>query len=144
MQDASVNHEKVQYQTLLVRKNRSMRWLETILFLVGFGIVFAFTEYRSTEMVISLIGWAVITYLLSPALYLFVMRPEYGLYEQRLEMKLGKNKKEIPLTEVEKEPDLPYYFLIAKKRTPILASDSFLRDLNERLEVMKHERRSKK
>jgi hypothetical protein len=52
-------------------------------------------------------------------------------------IKHGKKVEHIPLSEIEQDFDLPYVYLIKKKRIPILVSSAFLDELNIRLEVIK-------
>lgn len=129
--------ESSSYQTLLYRKNRTMRYVEIVIFLVGLGLIWSLLIYRTASFNIAVISLAVILYFISPLFYRIIAKPHYALYADRLEVRTGKKVESIPLVEIIREHDLPYIYRIRKKRTPVLVSNAFLDELNAQLEVIK-------
>lgn len=137
MENQPIAEEKTRYGVLLYRKNRTMRMLETILFVLGLAFLFWQYEFRSPAFIVGTIITALAAMLVTPALYLVIAEPRYKLYHDKLEIQIGKKTETVFLTEVVKDFDLPYFFLIQGKRTPLLVSNHFLDELNLRLEVIK-------
>ncbi|MBA4496011.1 hypothetical protein ACFO25_15625 [Paenactinomyces guangxiensis] len=137
MENQPIIEEKTSYGVLLYRKNRALRLLEYALFLLGFAFLLWQFEFRSVSMIAGIILLGIAVMLLAPAVYLAFAHPRYTLYKDKLVIQLGQKEESIPITEVEKDFDLRYFFLIKKKRTPLLVSDRFIDELNVRLEVIK-------
>ncbi|TCS93270.1 hypothetical protein [Hazenella coriacea] len=135
--------ERSSYNVLLVRKNWSMRIFDTSLFLLGLGFLFIFFEFRSPPFIAGAIAIAVLSIFIAPALFRFIGRPHYKLYQDHLVVRIWNREKSIPLTDMERDFDLPYFYRVRKKRTPLLVSDNFLGELNNRLEVIKRGKKSK-
>ncbi|WP_089969590.1 hypothetical protein [Lihuaxuella thermophila] len=132
-----IKEEKTPYKVLLYRKNRTLRLLETFFFLLGFIFVFLRFEFRSPAMIAATLLLAVGVIFVVPAVYRVLFKPRYVLYKDKLVIEIGKKKESYYLTEIQREFDLPYFFQIKNKRTPLLVSDEFLSELNVRLEVIK-------
>lgn len=135
--------ERSSYNVLLVRKNWMMRIVDTSLFLIGLGILFFIFEFRSPSFIAGAIAVAVLSVVIAPWLFRLIARPYYRLDQDRLIIQIWNKEKSIPLTDIERDFDLPYFYRVRKKRTPLLVSDNFLDELNSRLEVIKRGKRSK-
>lgn len=135
--------ERSSYNVLLVRKNWMMRIVDTSLFLIGLGFLFFIFEFRSPSFIAGAIAVAVLSVVIAPWLFRLIARPYYRLDQDRLIIQIWNKEKSIPLTDIERDFDLPYFYRVRKKRTPLLVSDNFLDELNSRLEVIKRGKRSK-
>ncbi|MFC7441636.1 hypothetical protein [Laceyella putida] len=129
--------EKSKYPTLLYRKNRLLRLLESGVFALELLIVLSVFPFRSPGFIAGMILSAILAILIVPALYLWWAKPSYELYQDRLLVKVGGKEESIWLHEIEKEYDLPYMIRVKGKRIPLLVSDSFLEEINARLEVVR-------
>jgi hypothetical protein len=130
--------ETTPYTVLLYRKDRELRLWEVGGFLIGMIPLLSLFPFRSAPFVVSLLVLAAAVMAGMPALYRAVYRPRYILYRDRLEIRKGRRRQTVPLTRVKPAYDLPYFFIIDGKRTPLLVSDDFLGRLNERLEILRH------
>lgn len=130
--------ETTPYTVLLYRKDRELRLWEVGGFLIGMIPLLSLFPFRSAPFVVSLLVLAAAVMAGMPALYRAVYRPRYILYRDRLEISKGRRRQTVPLTRVKPAYDLPYFFMIDGKRTPLLVSDDFLGRLNERLEILRH------
>ncbi|MBO2533816.1 MAG: hypothetical protein CW342_13230 [Thermoactinomycetaceae bacterium] len=130
--------ETTPYTVLLYRKDRELRLWEVGGFLIGMIPLLSLFPFRSAPFVVSLLVLAAAVMAGMPALYRAVYRPRYILYRDRLEIRKGRRRQTVPLTRVKPAYDLPYFFMIDGKRTPLLVSDDFLGRLNERLEILRH------
>ncbi len=130
--------ETTPYTVLLYRKDRELRLWEVGGFLIGMIPLLSLFPFRSAPFVVSLLVLAAAVMAGMPALYRAVYRPRYILYRDRLEIRKGRRRQTVPLTRVKPSYDLPYFFIIDGKRTPLLVSDDFLGRLNERLEILRH------
>jgi hypothetical protein len=129
--------EKTSYGTLLYRKTKTLRILESMVFLVGIVVVWRLFPLRSTGFVAGVIADVLIALFLTPAIYLILLRPRYALYQDRLLVRHGKKETIFPLKEMEQEFGLPYVYLVRRTKVIILASNAFLDQLNGQLEVVK-------
>lgn len=136
--------ERSSYNVLLVRKNWNMRIFDTSLFLIGLGLLFLVFEFRSPPFIVGAIAIAVLSVFIAPALFRSVARPYYRLERDQLIVRIWNKEKSIPLADIERDFDLPYFYRVRKKRTPLLVSDHFLDELNSRLEVIKRGKRGKR
>jgi hypothetical protein len=129
--------EQTPYLVLLYRKNRTMKMLETGLFVTGLALLTLWFPFRSRGYLAGAALWAIVTLLLSPALYRVFARPHYILFPDRLVIRSAGKEESVPLTQIGHESDLPYLYVVRGKRTAILAGDRFLEQLNLHLEGIK-------
>lgn len=129
--------ETTPYTVLLYRKDRELRLWEAGGFLIGLIPLFSLFEFRSVPFVVALLLLAAAVMAGMPALYRAVYRPRYILYKDRLEIHKGRRRETVTLSRVKPAYDLPYFYMIDGKRTPLLVSDDFLERLNERMEILR-------
>lgn len=129
--------EKTSYPTLLLRKNRLMKLLETIFFIAGLGIILLLFEFRSPAMITASFVLAIFSFVLVPFVYWLILRPHYLLYSDRLIVKMGRKQETYTLSQMERDLGLSYLYLVGDKRVFLLVSDDFLEGLNSQLEVIR-------
>ncbi|WP_156473349.1 hypothetical protein [Thermoactinomyces sp. AS95] len=130
--------EHTSYWTLLYRKKRWMRMMESFAFVLGLLVILMFFPFRSQPFIFSVIGLAMVVFFGFPCLYRCWLRPHYKLYPDRLEIRMRSRTETIPLQEMTKDFDLPYGYVIRGKREYLLVSNHFLEKLNGQLEVIKY------
>ncbi|GAA5347046.1 hypothetical protein [Planifilum fimeticola] len=137
MDSELICEETTPYTVLLYRKDRELRLWEVGGFLIGLFPLLSLFPFRSAPFVVALLLLAAAVMAGMPALYRAVYRPRYILYKDRLEIRKGRRRETVPLNRVKPAYDLPYFYMIDGKRTPLLVSDDFLGRLNERMEILR-------
>ncbi|RAL22046.1 hypothetical protein [Thermoflavimicrobium daqui] len=137
MNQQPIYEEKTSYRVLLTRKNRMMKIIENGFILLGLFLLLVFFEWRSMTFIIGFVILIIFILFVIPFLYLLMFHPRYILYNDRLVVQIGNRTDSIPISEIKHSQDLPYYFQIRGKRTPLLVSDECLEHLNLQLEVIK-------
>ncbi|MEW9031449.1 MAG: hypothetical protein AB2404_01745 [Planifilum fimeticola] len=137
MDSELICEETTPYTVLLYRKDRELRLWEVGGFLIGLIPLLSLFPFRSAPFVVALLLLAAAVMAGMPALYRAVYRPRYILYKDRLEIRKGRRRETVPLNRVKPAYDLPYFYMIDGKRTPLLVSDDFLGRLNERMEILR-------
>ena len=137
MDSGLICEETTPYTVLLYRKDRELRLWEVGGFLIGLIPLLSLFPFRSAPFVVALLLLAAAVMAGMPALYRAVYRPRYILYKDRLEIRKGRRRETVPLNRVKPAYDLPYFYMIDGKRTPLLVSDDFLGRLNERMEILR-------
>jgi hypothetical protein len=132
-----ISEERLSYKVLLFRKNKGMRLFESVIFLLGLGLVWTSFPARSSSFIMGLVADILITLFSPPAIYLLLFRPHYLLFSDRLEIRWGGRKRVLLLKDLEQEFGLPYVYLSGSRKVAILVSDAFLGALNGQLEVVK-------
>lgn len=137
MSQKLLKEEKTSYTTLLLRKNRFMKTVETLFFLLGLGIIFILFEFRSPAMIMASFGLAIFTFVFVPFIHWMVLRPHYQLFNDHLVVQIGRKKESFLLSQMVKDFGLSYAYMVGDKRVLLLVSNDFLESLDVQLEVIR-------
>ncbi len=138
-----IRDEYADYKTIFFRKSMRYKLIETLVFFILLIILINLVDTSTTEFKLGAIAIAALTLGLSPLLYKLVAKPRHILTDKELTIEKFGKKRTVPLTAVEETYDLRFFYKVEGKKMPLMISDDFIEDLDQKLEEIKKVREKK-
>lgn len=138
-----IRDEYADYKTIFFRKSLRYKIIETLVFIILLIIMIGLIETSTTEFKVGAIGLAVFILGFSPQLYKLVAKPRHILTDKELIIEKFGRQRVVSLVAVEETYDLRFFYNIDGKKTPLMISDSFIEDLDKKIEEIKKAKEKK-
>lgn len=136
-----IRDEYADYKTIFFRKSMRYKVIETLVFIGLVVILLGFVEPSTTEFKLGALGAGVLTLALSPLLFQMVVRPRHILTDNELILERSGKQRKVALGAVEETNDLRFFYRIEGKKMPLMISDDFIADLDNKLDQLKREKK---
>ncbi|WP_339060961.1 hypothetical protein [Tepidibacillus marianensis] len=108
--------EHPSYMTLLSRKTRIHKMIESVFFVIIVIAMIILYGYSSSFFKYGVFASAILVLLLSPIVYKIVVQPQFTLTETELIIEKRNRKMRFSLAKIEDAYDLRYIFQINEKK----------------------------
>ncbi len=129
-----IRDEYADYKTIFFRKSMRYKLIETLVFIILLFILITLVDTSTTTFKVGALSLGVATLGLSPLLYKWVAKPRHILTDRELIIEKFGKQRVIPMTAVEETYDLRFFYSIEGKKIPLMISDAFIEDLDEKIE----------
>jgi hypothetical protein len=138
-----IRDEYATYKTIFFRKSTRFKVVETLVFIILLVVLIGLVDTSSTEFKVGALGLGALTLGLSPLLYMLVVRPRHILTSNELIIERFGKQRAVALTSVEETYDLRFFYKIEGKKMPLMISDGFINDLDQKIEEIKKTQQKK-
>lgn len=135
-----IREEKPKYSTILLRKPKKVKVIETIVFLSLIVILSQTITGAHPYFKAASILSAVVTLGLTPIIYSLLVKPKYILTDTTLIIQKNNKEQRIPIASIESLYEVRYFFLIDNKKTPLTVSNEFIDALEDQIEELKRKK----